>query len=185
MTPLKCPRQAGNAFRPLLNEASETTEGSTGETTETTTEPHTEDTTEGTTGETTEGTTAELTQRCTGWFGQEHRKLIRLSAHAAMRDMEDSVNRLPEKFPLCGSFNKRDGYNKLKICMTAGADGRSVDFVIRSKEYLLDIPKEKGPASTQNCARRVDPWFNTSRQSDVKDVRRSTQIAICALQRIR
>jgi hypothetical protein len=128
MNPLQCPHEAGNSFRQLLNEASETTEETTGkttdphtkETTNMTTEETTEETTEGTTEQTTEGTT-EPTLRCIGWSGEAHRKVIRLSTHATMRDTKNTAKHLPVKFPLCGSFTKRDGYNKLEIGMTLAA----------------------------------------------------------------
>jgi hypothetical protein len=134
-----------------------TTEGTTVETTEDTneetTEKSTDETTAGTTEQTTEGTTerstegtagtTEPTQPCTGWCGEAHRNVILLSTEAFMMDMKNTANVLPPKFPLCGSFRTREGYNKLEICTSVAADGESVDLKIRSKECHLEVPKGK------------------------------------------
>jgi rRNA maturation endonuclease Nob1 len=172
-------REAGNTFRQSVNEASETTAGTTGETTEETTEktnephtneitePHTKDTSEVTTEETAEGTTeqtTEPTQPCTGWSGEEHRKIIQLSTAAAMRDTEKTANHLPLKFPLCGSFKERDGYNKLEIRMDVAANGQSADFVLRSKECLLDFPKDKRRRLCPSCGSLVQKVKGIRRQ---------------------
>jgi hypothetical protein len=135
-----------------------TTEGTTVETTEDTneetTEKSTDETTAGTTEQTTEGTTERSTegtagttepthQPCTGWCGEAHRNVILLSTEAFMMDMKNTANVLPPKFPLCGSFRTREGYNKLEICTSVAADGESVDLKIRSKECHLEVPKGK------------------------------------------
>jgi hypothetical protein len=84
--------------------------------------------------------------RCTGWDGDSYCKIISLSTHATMRDAKNTANQLPVKFPLCGSFKDRDGYDQLEICMAISATEQSVSFVIRSKQCHLEFARNEKKA---------------------------------------
>jgi hypothetical protein len=199
-------REAGNTFRQSVNEASETTEGTTVEktkettaekttekaseeasektmvgstveetkettaekTAEKTTEKASEKTTVGSTEKTTEGITERSTEGttvstlpCTGWSGELHSKVVLLSTAALLRGTRDC--NIPVKFPLCGSFRTRAGYNELEIRTTVAPDG-STKLAIRSKECHLVFPKEKKTGRTRKLCSACGPLVERVKQ---------------------
>jgi hypothetical protein len=110
--------------------------------------------------------TTKPAQRCKGlgWQTSSQKIVCQLMQWCGMRK---NANHLPVKFPFCGSFKNREGYDQLEICMAIEANGQSVDFVVRSKECHLEFHKEK-TTRHKHFACRVENWLKSflSRSDD-------------------